>query len=615
MMDPAAQFRAAIDLHRAGRVAEAATAYRQMLAQFPGHGPLLDLLGTAEVQLGHAADGVAHLREALRVLGPQPQVLSHLGSGLQATGRLGEALGCFDKAIAAHPGFVEALYNRTNVLIELKRHAEALKGLDHLLTLAPQHVSAQYNRATLLGTLGREEEALAAYDRLLSLIPQMTEARLNRAQILQRQGRRTEALADYDAVLAAEADTAEAWGKSGALLIDMQRAEEAVSRLTRAIAFAPGNKDHWNNRGLARQALQQADDALADFAKAAELAPDFAIAPYNRGNLLAAQMRLPEAIACFHKARTLKPDFAQAAWNEGLARLLSGDFAEGWPLYEWRWKNPDLPQPDWLGTVAQWQGEDLKGRTLIIRPDQGFGDYVQFCRLAQMALAQGAHVIVSAPAPLVRLLASLEGVSVVAEGTPLPQDGLQVPLLRLPGLFAICEENIPTAPYLTADPALREAVHTWLGPKTRPRIGLAVSGSATLQNDANRSIPLHCFAPLLALPYDFYLVQQGLRASDEAAATANLHQPPLGDFADTAALIAEMDLTLSVDTAPAHVAGAIGAPVWILLPFAPDWRWMTARCDSPWYPTAELFRQPARGDWASVLTELTTHLQKRFDTP
>lgn len=474
--------------------------------------------------------------------------------------------------------------------------------------------NALYHMAQDLHRQGHIAEAVQAYEQLIGPFSDEPDLRLQLGVAFLQLNRPADAIPHLRACLHLVPNQPLVLTNLGTALQNVGQIEDAIDCLRKAVTLAPRLSHAWNNLGNAQLQSGRREDALNSFNQALRLDPGYAFAYYNRGCLQVERMHLPEAIADFQKTRALQPDFAQAGWNEALAHLLSGNFTAGWPLYSLCWENPELRHPDWMADVPVWRGEALEGRTLIIRKDQGFGDYIQFCRLAHMAQAQGAEVIVSAPAPLIRLLQSLKGVRVVAEGAPLPEDALHSPIINLPQFFAVQEETIPSAPYLAADTALRETLHATLGRKTRPRIGLAISGSTDFRHDATRSIPLDMWQSLLALPCDFYLVQKGLRAQDEisAARWANLHQPVLTDFADTAALIAEMDLTISVDSAPAHVAGAIGAPVWILLTFSPDWRWMTGRDDSPWYPSAKLFRQPAPDGWPSVLHSVTAAVQQTF---
>lgn len=526
----------------------------------------------ARHKAGDIAGALSLYRDLLTRYPGHPRLNSLMGSAELSQGHADMAVTLLRRALEADPHQPDAACNLAIALQARHQLTDALAAIDHCLTRFADMAEAHDRRGAILAEMRRTEEALAAYHSAARLAPRAPQARY----------------------------------RAGIMALELKRYDEALTCFDQTIALAPKFVEAHTNRATCLQMMGRKSDALRGFDDVVALAPDFAIAHYNRGNLLKEMMRLTDALASLQRARTLDPTLAQAYWNEGLVRLLCGDFAEGWPLYEWRWKNPELTHPDWLKTTPLWRGEPLAKRTLIIRTDQGYGDYIQFCRFAITAGAQGAHVILSAPDALCRLLRSMKDVDVIADGMPLPQGALHVPVLSLPQLFGVTETSIPPAPYLAADDSLRENIRAALGPKTRPRIGLAISGNAAHKNDTNRSVPLATLAPLLDLPCDFYLVQQGLRPDDATEATRwpNLHQPALTDFADTAALIAEMDLTISVDSAPAHVAGAIGAPVWILLPFSPDWRWRVDRQDCPWYPTARLFRQPEICDWNSVILTL-----------
>jgi Glycosyltransferase family 9 (heptosyltransferase) len=308
----------------------------------------------------------------------------------------------------------------------------------------------------------------------------------------------------------------------------------------------------------------------------------------------------------------------------GLLRLLTGDFAGGWPQYEWRWKTHplaaakrDFAQPLWRGV------EPIAGKTILIHSEQGFGDAIQFCRYVPLLAARGARVILEVERPLLGLMRELAGVAmVVAKGDALPDCDLQCPLLSLPLAFGTQIETIPSqTPYLAAPVP---AASSWsarlgpkLGPNPRPRIGLAWSGRPTYRNDHIRSISLHALLPLLDVDATFVSLQKDVRSEDVALLQQRrdiLHfGDALADFSDTAALISQLDLVISADTAVAHLAGALARPVWILLPFVPDWRWLLDRDDSPWYPTARLFRQSQARKWGEVVETIRAALRERID--
>jgi hypothetical protein len=326
--------------------------------------------------------------------------------------------------------------------------------------------------------------------------------------------------------------------------------------------------------------------------------------------------RFEEALASYSKAIDLNPDYAEAHWNLSLSHLLGGNFKDGWKGYEWRWKDEikqrgikrDFNQPLWLGT------ESLISKTILLYAEQGLGDTIQFCRYAPLVAQLGAKVILEVQPPLVGLLKNLEGISqVVAQGDTLPAFDFQCPLLSLPLAFKTELDNIP--PVLQELTSARERVTKWktkLGEKTKPRIGLVWSGSTTHKNDHNRSLALHQILPHLPSNIEYVCLQKEMRDADKKILAQQTKikyfGEALADFTDTAALCELMDVVISVDTSVAHLAGTLGKLTWILLPFRPDWRWLTDRDDSPWYPSVKLYRQSKIGDWDNVLRKIENNL-------
>jgi hypothetical protein len=326
---------------------------------------------------------------------------------------------------------------------------------------------------------------------------------------------------------------------------------------------------------------------------------------------------LPEAISCYEQALTLKPAFGDAQWNLALARLVGGDFARGWPAFQKRWQTRRLAAHRRSFAVPPWDGSDPAGRTILVHAEQGMGDVIQFCRYLPLLRARGARTVLlidGAWRRLASLLRSLDGVDLLA--LDLADAGafdLHCPLLDLPLRFGTELATIPArVPYLAADPARADWRARLAGDGT-PRIGLVWAGNRNNTRDRLRSLELELLLPLLALPG---LRWFGLQVGDGRDDLETRRMPPgftdlgpeLHDFADTAAALAELDLTISVDTSVAHLSGALARPTWVLLPAAPDWRWLLERTDSPWYPTARLFRQPAAGDWASVVARVAEAL-------
>jgi tetratricopeptide (TPR) repeat protein len=432
-------------------------------------------------------------------------------------------------------------------------------------------------------------------------------------------GTKDAALTSYNSAVSLRPDHAEAFNNRGLTLHEMKRFDEALASYDRAIAVRPDYAETLNNRGNTLLALKRYKDSLASYDRALAVRPDYAEAFYNRGNALKEPQRFDEALASFDRALAVRPDYANAHWNESLVRLLTGDFVRGWKKFEWRWKNESLnpsprnfAQPLWLGE------QDIKGKTILLHSEQGLGDTIQFCRYVPLVAVRGARVLLQVPESLQNLTATLAGVAqVIGPTSQLPDFDLHCPLLSLPLAFGTRLDTIPSAtPYLSAS---SERVRSWnisLGSKYRPRIGLVWSGNPEHKHDHNRSIKLRTLLQLLDIDATFVSLQKDIHADDATVPKDRsdlLHfGDKLKDFSDTAALVSNLDLVISVDTSVAHLAGALAKPVWILLPLLPDWRWLLNRDHSPWYPTARLFRQHAAGDWSSVVSDVGVELKKRL---
>jgi tetratricopeptide (TPR) repeat protein len=564
----------AADLPREHRHDEAARRCREILAATPQHAPSLHLLGLIHHQQGDHAAALQHIAAVLRLEPDSAAAHSNLGLALQGLGRQQEAVASYDRALALRPDHAEALNNRGTALQALGRLDEAVSSYDAALALRPDYVDALFNRAGALGELGRHAEVLASLDRALELRP----------------------------------DDAEMWTGRGVALEGLGRLEEALASHERALGLRPDLPEALNNCGNALHGLGRSQEALACYARALALRPGYAKARNNRGAALQALLRCEEAIASFAEATALQPGYAEAHLHEGLSRLLIGDFERGLPKLEWRWRIPRVGLLRRPLRTPPWRGEEpVAGRTILLHAEQGFGDTLHFARYAQPLAARGARVVLVAQPAVVSLLRGLEGVErVLAEGEALPAFDLHCPLMSLPLAFGTRLGSIPgTVPYLAPAQGRVERWRARLGPATRRRVGLVWSGRPDHGNDRSRSIPLERLAPLLAAPgIEWVSLQREVRVSDEAALreAGILHLgDELADFEDTAALMTLLDLVVTVDTAAAHLAGALARPLWILLSFSPDWRWLLGRQDSPWYPTARLFRQPQPGDWDPVL--------------
>ena len=493
----------------------------------------------------------------------------------------------------------ERLYNA--VLGHQPASFDALHGLGQIkylrgnlpaaLALTQQALTADGGRADGFASLGLVfhslkdfERALRSYTEGLRLDPENAELRNRRGVALLELGRTGEALADFERALAADPEHLDVLGNRGNALFKLNRPAEAIEAYDRAIARKPDNAALLTNRAIALRRLDRPHEALMSAAR---------------------------AIAA-------KPDFASAHFVEASVRLALGDFAAGWRGYEWRWggalagQQRKFAAPLWLGA------ESLAGKTILLHAEQGFGDTLQFVRYAPLLSARGARVVLEVQPQLVRLLCGMSGVErVLARKAPLPEFDFHCPLLSLPLALRTELATIPAGvPYL-APPA--EAIAAWRGrlPERRPRIGLVWSGERAHDNDLNRSMRLTTLAPLFNIPdIQFVSLQHDVREHDARFLQGRPDMVQIGqtfaDFADTAAAVAELDAVIAVDTAVAHLAGALGKPLLLLLPFAADFRWLRGRDDSPWYPTARLFRQRQFDDWSGAVEALRQELIAGF---
>jgi Flp pilus assembly protein TadD len=390
-------------------------------------------------------------------------------------------------------------------------------------------------------------------------------------------------------------------------------ADSAIGLIRRAISNNPLSPAYHYNLGVALNEKGRLEEAIESYRKTIQLKPDYTEAHNNLGVALRETGQFEEAIGEYRRAITIQPDFADAHWNLAQSLLLTGDFAQGWQEYEWRWKVPSLT-PRRAFSQPQWNGQALGGRTILLHAEQGFGDTIQFVRYAQCVAERGGRVILESPPELARLLAGCAGVGkVIARGEPLPAFEAHSSLASLPFIFSTDLKTIPAdVPYLLADGDLHQRWNKRLGNSPgRRKVGLVWSGRPNYKDHRKRAVDLSQLAPLAKIPdLDFYSLQIGDPAKQPRPAGMKLTDFPreLTDFAQTAAVIANLDLIVTVDTAVAHLAGAMGRPTWVLLPSIADWRWMRERSDSPWYPTMRLIRQKARGDWEGAVQVLAAQL-------
>jgi tetratricopeptide (TPR) repeat protein len=599
--------------HKRGELHEAETLYRDIIAVEPNHFDALHLCGVLMHQRGRPVDALALIVRALRANDRAAPAHSNHGIVLAALERYDEALASYQRALTLKPGYAEAFYNRGNALAALGRNDEALASFEQAVALRGDYRDALINRSQLLHRLGRSSEALPGLARAIALKSDAAVLAL-RGNINYAMGSYAAALADYERVIELRPQAAQMHNNRGNALRELGRHHDALESFARALALKPDYAKAFNNRGNALVELNRPAEALADYERALALKQDFADALVNRGNALRYLGRADEALASFNAAIALRPELAEAHWNKGLTCLSLGDFDNGWRGYEWRWRRGHtMPPRDFA--QPQWRGEDIAGKTILLHAEQGFGDTIQFVRYAPLVAAKGATVILEAPDSLMPLLDGFDGVAATdAHGRALPPFDLHCPLMSLPLAFGTTLATIPeNGPYLRVPAERLEKWRSRLAALTGKRVGLVWSGKPAHKNDRNRCIPLSLLTPLLSVTgVGFVSLQQDYREADRTALANYLQllrlERELTDFADTAAVVAALDLVIAVDTAVAHLAGTMGKPVWILLSHVLDWRWLLERPDSPWYPSARLYRQPASGDWGSVIARLAQDL-------
>jgi tetratricopeptide (TPR) repeat protein len=538
---------------------------------------------TAAHQIGNLGEAETLYRRVLKLDAKQPQVLLMLG------------------ILHAQRG----------------NYVDAEQVLQRALKLNPDEAGIQFNYGNVLLGLERFDDALAAFGKAAQLNPTLVEAHLNRGNILMLLKRYEEAVTCFDSAIRNNPAFAQAYGSRAHALEQLGRLDEALASCNRAVDLNPGNAEFRASEANILSRLKRHDDALRSISAALSLRRDSAAFHYNHGNILIEGNNYRDAIAAFEKSVMLDPSFASAHLNEGLCRLLLGDTERGWEKYESRLRLPeyldlkrDFAKPVWSGDSS------LEGKTILIHAEQGFGDTLMACRYVPLVAALGARVVLEVKPELVRLMEGLDGVfALIARGQAVPQFDIHCPIMSLPRAFKTRLETIPgTVPYLRIP---KENIDHWrwkLG-DSRFKVGIAWAGNPSFKNDRDRSITLRNILPVCSIPgAAFFSIQKDLRAGDAEILSANPHIAHLGtelnNFLETAAVMQSLDLIVSSDTSIVNLAGALGRPVWVLLSVNPDWRWLLDRTDSPWYPTARLFRQNKGGDWDSVVAEVRAEMKK-----
>jgi Flp pilus assembly protein TadD len=543
----AENYELALQLYRAGQLQEAQAVLRRILAQQPNHFDALALAAMLAQRTGNSNEAIDLLTRAASLRGDLPETHYNLANALKSAGRLDQAIQSYRRAISLRPEFAEALFNLANALRAAGLQVEAIDTYRRTIAVRPAHARAFNNLASALRDAGQNEQAVAAVRQAIALQPDMPEAHNN----------------------------------LGNMLLDSSELQEAVACFQRALQLRPQYVEAWNNLGNAYRTLG----------------------------------RLDEAEAAYRRAALLDPNSAQTLWNLGTIQLARGNFAEGFVNYEARWRLPAAPpQPDF--PQPRWDGSNLQGKTILLHAEQGLGDAIQFIRFVPQVIERGGRVLVLCHDPLRRLFWGHLGIEqVIGFSGSLPPFDVHCPLMSLPLILGTTLLTIPSqVPYLFSDAALTER---WrqrlLQLPPRRNIGIVWAGNPAQRTDRFRSMKLSQMASLAQVKNARFISLQKGEPSVQVKSPPpgiELHDwsAELQDLADAAALMSALDGVISVCTAPAHLAGALGKPVWLLLAKDSDWRWLADRSDSPWYPTMRLFRQRQAGQWKEPIERIAREL-------
>ncbi|MGZ5801260.1 MAG: tetratricopeptide repeat protein [Burkholderiaceae bacterium] len=549
---------------------------------------------------------------------PQGQPMSvqqatQMAEQLHQAGKLREANAIYLQILAIDPKNYYVVNLLGMVAAQVGNLPIALQIYNDLVKLAPNFAEGHSNRGNVLQDMGDFVAAAESYRRAVELQPAFAQAHYNLGNVAARLGQDRDAVAHFRTALTLQPDAHQVLNNLGTALRRLGEYQQALQYLQQLCALQPQNVEALNNLANTLGELGDYPLAIETLRRALQLQPDAALTHYNLGATLAKQGLFVDAVSSYRQAMTCDPNHVEAKWNCALAYLMLGDYAQGWPLHEFRLHKTSahlipLDKP-------RWQGESLSGKTILVHAEQGFGDTLQFARFLPMLVRKydAQEVILECQPELTRLLANVQGVTKIVAGgmEALPPFDVHIPLLSLPLIFETRLGNIPAdVPYIAAP---LQAIQQWqsrLAAETRPKIGLVWAGNPNNAIDARRSFHAHVLVPLLAIPDICFISLQ--KATSDKARSSELRlinwTDELMDFVDTAALIAQLDLVISTDTAVAHLAGAMGKPVWLLNSFESEWRWMLEQSDCAWYPSMRIFRQPKPGDWETVIRQVAAEL-------
>ena len=655
-----AQFQKAVALHQRGEFDQARAAYEKLLSQHPQHDGALHCIGLLCSHLGDFQNAISYFKRAISIDPRQEIYQLDFGNVLQSVGRLGEAILAYDAVLGVNPANLSAAFNKGLVYQGLNLHQLAVEAYDRVISLKSDHVEAFYNRGNSKYALGRLSDAIEdfksaisrnadwvdahfnlgvlyqargeleqadlSYREVIRINPHYGQAHYNLGVLNHARGLYDQAIECYHRVLESTPNHTQSIVNQGVAFKELGNLDAALNCFDRAIQLDPRNGEGFFNRALVLKQSGDLDGALGAYDAALSIRFNFPEAWLNKGVVMMEMRLVQDAISCYDQAIAQSAGFHEALENKGSALLTLGRYDPGWKLYESRWHKKratlarrDFGSPLWSGSAS------LEGKSILLWAEQGLGDTLQFCRYVKAVANLGARVFLEVQAPLVRLLQGLEGADRVfaRDSQTLPVD-FHCSLMSLPCAFNTTIETIPhSIRYIQPEVA---AVLRWqarLGERVRPRVGLVWSGGfrpaqpELWKVNERRNIPLKMFEPFGDLPIDYLSLQKGQSAELELSTLIESRwsgpvltnmSDQLTDFAETAGLIEQLDLVISVDTSTAHLAAAMGKPTWILNRYDSCWRWMMDRTDSPWYPSAQLYRQRAPGDWVEVLQRVRKDL-------
>jgi tetratricopeptide (TPR) repeat protein len=641
--------RSAVAHHQAGQLQQAEQIYRQILAQDQNCAHAWHLLGVVALQVGKFDAAVQMISRAIQ-LGMIGEAQNNLGEAFRLMGRFKDAAAAFQIAIQQHPNNAEALSNLGLVLNTVGKYSEAKPLLEKAVALKPELANARANYGIALDNTDHLDDAIEQWEIALRLDPNHAVALNNLGVGLQRRKRFERSIATLKKLVEKYPNFAEGHANLGAALAEAGKYEEGIAEGKKAVELEPNRAEAHNSLGVIYMRAKRYEEALVETKRAAEIHPKYVQALGNTGGIYQEMGHYDDAIEWFERAAAISPahtDTANALYgsyykirkpemslaiteralqhnpnnaelhgNRSLALLALGRYTEGFEEYEWRWRCGSFTSPPRDFDRPMWEGPDPAGRTILIHAEQGFGDIIQFARYIPMLIALGAKVMVEVPVSVKSLIESIPGVTrVIPKGLKLPDFDMHVPLLSLPRAFKTTLETVPASvPYLRSDESRLEKWRPILqAEKARLKIGLVWGGN--LKPDPKRSIPIEQLAPFADIKdAAWFSLQTGDPRNELKDAPAEMNLIDLGkdlkDFSDTAAIMSILDLVVTIDTASAHLGGAVGAKTWTMLHYAPDWRWGMDGETSPWYPTMRLFRQSAPDDWGPVVEKISRELQE-----